>query len=84
MRRIYRLFELLIVFIIISRPPMIKRLSPEVANRIAAGETISSSVNVIKELVENALDAGATVLQVKLINEGRDRIEVNDNGSGIM
>ncbi len=63
---------------------MITRLSPEVVNRIAAGETISSEVNVIKELLENALDAKATRLEVRLLNGGKDRIEVNDNGEGIL
>ena len=61
----------------------IRKLPPEVVREIAAGEVVSAPVDVLKELVENALDAGATRLGVTLEEGGIRCISVRDNGVGI-
>lgn len=62
---------------------MIKILDKHVADKIAAGEVIDRPVSIIKELIENALDADATSVTVEIRNGGKSYIRVTDNGCGI-
>ncbi|KAA0715537.1 PMS1 protein -like protein 1 DNA mismatch repair protein [Triplophysa tibetana] len=60
-----------------------KALPAETVRLLCSSQVITSVLNVVKELIENSLDAGSSSLEVKLENYGLDRIEVRDNGSGI-
>ncbi|XP_003962250.2 PMS1 protein homolog 1 [Takifugu rubripes] len=60
-----------------------KQLPPDTVRLLSSSQVITSVVNVVKELLENSLDAGATSIDVKLENYGLERIEVRDNGHGI-
>ena len=62
---------------------IIKLLPDSVANQIAAGEVIQRPASVIKELVENSIDAGATSIQIIIKDAGRTLIQVIDNGKGM-
>ncbi|NIO17508.1 MAG: DNA mismatch repair protein MutL, partial [Deltaproteobacteria bacterium] len=61
----------------------IRKLSEETINKIAAGEVIDRPSSVVKELVENSLDAGSTRVSVSVEDAGLSLIEVADNGSGM-
>ncbi|TGK34912.1 DNA mismatch repair endonuclease MutL [Leptospira gomenensis] len=61
----------------------IRELSPELINQIAAGEVIESAHSVVKELVENSLDAGATQIDIESKDGGLSLLRITDNGSGI-
>ncbi|KAI8686929.1 DNA-mis-repair domain-containing protein [Fusarium sp. Ph1] len=66
-----------------SAPRRIKALDPNVVNKIAAGEIIVAPVHALKELIENAVDAGATSLDVMAKDGGLKLLQITDNGCGI-
>lgn len=68
---------------LVPGPPRVRLLSEGMVNRIAAGEVIERPAAAVKELVENALDAGAARVAVTLTGGGIERIEVEDDGCGM-
>ena len=65
------------------KPISIRRLPPQTVNRIAAGEVVERPASVIKELVENAIDAGATQVDIRFEDGGRAVITITDDGKGM-
>lgn len=66
-----------------SSNSIIRQLPPEISNKIAAGEVIQRPSSVVKELIDNAIDAGADELKIVIQNAGRTLIQVIDNGCGM-
>ena len=62
---------------------VIKVLDEILANKIAAGEVVERCSSVVKELVENSIDAGSTEIKVELLESGTKEIKVIDNGKGM-
>ena len=58
-------------------------LNSEISNKIAAGEVVERPLSIVKELVENSIDAGADVITVEIKSGGIEFIRVTDNGSGM-
>ncbi|NCN40402.1 DNA mismatch repair endonuclease MutL [bacterium] len=66
-----------------SKAPQVQLLNSEIVGRIAAGEVVDRPASVLKELLDNAIDAGSTQIKILLIEAGMKRIEVIDDGAGM-
>ena len=64
--------------------PQIRVLSEELANQIAAGEVVERPASVVKELLENSIDAGATLIRIDIEGGGKKKIRIMDNGIGML
>jgi DNA mismatch repair protein MLH1 len=67
----------------INAPRRIQALAQDVVNKLAAGEIIVAPVHALKELVENAVDAGSTLLEILAKDGGLKLLQITDNGHGI-
>lgn len=67
----------------LGAPRKIVALSQDVVNKIAAGEIIVAPVHALKELIENAVDAGSTSLEILIKEGGLKLLQITDNGHGI-
>ena len=61
----------------------IKVLDSSVFNKIAAGEVVEKPASIVKELVENSIDAGASIINIEIWGGGIDKIRISDDGCGI-
>lgn len=64
-------------------PSLIKKLDSKIINQIAAGEVVEKPASILKELVENAIDAGASSISIEIENGGKTHLSISDNGSGM-
>ena len=64
--------------------PQIRVLSEDLANQIAAGEVVERPASVVKELIENSIDARATIIRIDIEGGGKKKIRIMDNGIGML